>query len=122
MAEKFVLHVLKENPDGSKEEVEGSFSVYELKKHMSEDQFAALLDDWLNSYDNQYMKGQRIARKLFGTHPTGQGFIIRFALGILTGFAEKDSFIDARNETPLSMCRKIKAMVDSGELEKGYMI
>jgi hypothetical protein len=122
MAEKFILHVLQTNPDGTKVEVEQSFSVYELKQHMSEEQFAALLDDWLNSYDNQYNKGQRVARHLFHTHPTGQGFIIRFALGILTAFGEKTDFIDARNETPIAMCRKIKAQVESGELEKGYMI
>lgn len=122
MTEKITFNVLRTNPDGTKVEVEQSFSVYELKQHMNEEAFSALLEEWLNSYANQYTKGQRVARNLFYAHPTGQANIIRFLLGALTGFAEKDTFIDGRNEIPLAMCRKIKELVESGELQMGHMI
>jgi hypothetical protein len=122
MTDKIKLNVLQTNPDGSKAEVEISFSTYELRKHLTEEFFAELLDEYNNNYGNQYEKGQRIAKHLFYTHPTGQANIIRFVLGILTGFGEKTDFIDGRNETPVAMCKKIKELVDNGTLEKGYMI
>lgn len=122
MSEQIKFNVLQTNPDGTKAEVEISFSTYELRKHLTEEFFAELLDEYNNNYGNQYEKGQRIARNLFYTHPTGQANIIRFVFGILTGFAEKTNFIDERNETPLAMCRKIKELADNGTLEKGYMI
>lgn len=122
MSEKITFNVLQTNPDNSKAEVEISFSVYELKKHLTEEAFADLLEEWLNSYEDQYKKGQRVAHDMFYVHPTGQANIIRFVLGILIGFSEKTDFIDGRNEIPLTMCKKIKELVDNGILVKGYMI
>jgi hypothetical protein len=122
MTEKITFNVLQTNPDGTKAEVEISFSTWELKKHLTEKALADLLDEYNNNYDDQYKKGQRIAEHLFYTHPTGQANVIRFVLGILTGFAEKTDFIDGRNETPIAMCKKIKELVDDGTLEKGYMV
>lgn len=96
-------------------------SVYEIARNITEGQFADLLEDFLNNYNGDYTKGQRIGRMLHRTHRTLQGSAIRFALGIIVALGEQE-YTDARNEKGVALGKKLKTMLDNDELDMGYMI
>jgi hypothetical protein len=95
--------------------------VYMIAKHMTEEQLADFLDEFENKYSNEYAQGQRIGKHIQRIHRTCQGSIIRLLLGILAGVGDTEYF-DERNEMGVSACKKIKQMIDDGELKYGYMI
>lgn len=95
--------------------------VYYVAKHITEEQIADLLEDYMNCFSNEYEKGQRIGRMLQRSHRTLQGSTVRLLLGILVGIGDTQYF-DARNEKGVAVGKKLKEMIESGELNFGYMI
>lgn len=104
-----------------KVETEVEVPVYMIAKHMSEEQLADFLEDYENKYSNEYAEGQRIGKLLQCSHRTLQGSAVRLLLGILVGIGDTQYF-DARNEKGVAVGKKLKEMIESGELNFGYMI
>lgn len=107
--------------EGSLIEGEVEISVYDIAKHMTEEQLADFLADYENKYSNEYAEGQRIGGLLQHSHRTFQGSVARLLLGILVGIGDTQYF-DARNEKAVALGKKLKVMIESGELNFGYMI
>jgi hypothetical protein len=82
---------------------------------------AKFLSDFVNCGMKDFREGMAVGKALTTDHPTLQASAIRFCLGVIIAFAEKD-YTDARNEVPVAMARQIKRMVDDGVLKMGYMI
>ena len=96
-------------------------SIYSISKAFKADHVAVLLDNWLNSFEYGFERGQYIGRCWRNTHRTLQRTAVRFALGILCGIAEQE-YSDPRNADALAMAQKVKAMYDAGELDTGRFI
>jgi hypothetical protein len=95
--------------------------VYYIARHITEGQIADLLDDYMNKYSNEYNEGQRIGKMLQTSHRTLQGSVCRLLVGILVGMGDTEYF-DARNEKAVALGKQIKAMIEKGEMNFGYMI
>jgi len=95
--------------------------VYYIAKHITEEQIADFFEDYMNCYCNEYNKGQRIGEMLQNSHRTLQGSCARLFLGILVGIGNTEYF-DARNEKAVALGKQLKAMIEKGELNFGYMI
>jgi hypothetical protein len=96
-------------------------SVYVLSRSMTTQNVADFLDDYLNVGMKDYREGERVGALLQTSHRTIQASVIRFALGIIIGLSKQD-YTDARNEMPIAMGKKITKMVETGELEMGWII
>jgi hypothetical protein len=92
-----------------------------VARHITEEQIADLLDDYMNKFSNEYKEGQRIGKMLQTSHRTLQGSVCRLLLGVLVGMGDTEYF-DARNERAVALGKKLKEMIESGELNYGYMI
>jgi hypothetical protein len=92
-----------------------------VARHITEAQIADLLDDYMNKFSNEYKEGQRIGKMLQTSHRTLQGSVCRLLLGILVGMSDTEYF-DARNERAVALGKKLKEMIENGELNFGYMI
>ena len=92
-----------------------------LAKSLTLDNMAGLLQDYVNSGMKDMRDGEVVGKLLQTSHRTLQASVIRFCLGIIVSLGEQD-YTDARNEMPVAMAKKIKAMLDSGELKAGWMI
>lgn len=90
-------------------------------KSLSNEQFAEMLGDYMNCFCNEYKKGQEIGKELQNQHRTLQGSVCRLLLGMLVGMGDTEYF-DARNEKAVALGKKLKEMIESGELNYGYMI
>lgn len=82
------------------------------------DEFAGVLDDYLNNGGKQYKDGLVVGRNLRGTHRTLQRQAIGFCLGIICGLSEQDH-TDLRNEAAIETAKKIKEMYETGNLDIG---
>jgi len=80
--------------------------------------FARLLDDYLNAGGKQFPDGQRVGLELRKTHRTLQRQVVAFCLGIICGISEQE-YTDPRNETAIATAKKIFEMVSNGELPVG---
>jgi len=100
---------------------EQTVSVYQLARAIKEEQFSELLQDWLNNFNGDYTKGERLGKLLHRAHRTLQGCAYRWCLGILVAIGEQEHY-DARNEVAVKNGMKIKEMLKDGTLEKGWMI
>ena len=100
---------------------DGVISVHVVAKSITNDNMAQLLDNHLNSFNDQYRNGQSVGKKLHGTHPSCQGNVGRWALGVLVGLGE-EHYTDARNEKIVALGKELKRMIEKGELDMGYMI
>ena len=110
------------NYDTKEVEITGEVSERDLRITLYEpEDFAKFLTTYLNYFRAGSRLGTEIAKNLLNEHRTLQATTIRFAMGILLGMAQQE-YTDARNEMPVEMCRKIKQMVDDGELRMGWMI
>ncbi len=101
--------------------LEGEVSVSEIARCISHEQFVYLFDNFLNYGMKDYREGYAVGRDLQHTHRSLQASAIRFALGVIVGLSEQE-YTDARNEVPVETAKKIAKMLESGELEKGWMI
>lgn len=98
-----------------------SISVYTISKSMTLDNFSKLFDEFLNLGGKGYREGQLVGQKLRFTHRSLQRLAICFAFGIIAGLSEQDH-TDPRNDTAIQTAKKIKAMIDQGELPFGLYI
>lgn len=92
-----------------------------LRDHITEEQIVDFLDDYMNQFCDEYKKGQRMGKMLQRSHRTLQGSICRLLVGMLVGMGDTEYF-DARNEKAVALGKQIKAMIESGEMNFGYMI
>jgi hypothetical protein len=100
---------------------EEELSVRDVAKALTNEQFAEMLGDYMNCFCNEYNKGQEIGQLLQRQHRTLQGSVCRLLLGMLVGIGDTEYF-DARNEKAVALGKQLKAMIENGELNFGYMI
>jgi hypothetical protein len=96
----------------------GEFSIGMIARSMSVEQFTELYNDFLNLGGKGYLSGQAVGEQLRFTHRTLQRSAIAFALGIIIGISDQ-KYTDARNETAISTAKKIKELMDNGEIPLG---
>jgi hypothetical protein len=82
---------------------------------------ADFLDNFCNIGMKDFGEGLAVGKACLNRHPTIQGSIIRFCLGVILAFAEQQC-TDRRNEMPVAMAKKIKELVDNGALKAGWII
>jgi len=98
-----------------------SISIYSIARSMTLDNFIKLFDEFLNLGGKQYAEGKIIGMKLRFTHRSLQRLAICFAFGIIAGLSEQE-YTDARNETAVATAKRVKQMIDQGELPFGLYI
>lgn len=109
-------------------EVEVSAS--EIGSHITDDQLAELLEDYINHF-KEYRHGEKIGKLMENSHRTLQASLFRWALGICIGLSERTitfpnghtiEATDGRNEMSVACGKKIKELIENGTLKMGYMI
>ena len=99
------------------------YNVIEQARGLKPEEFAKLLEQRCNSYNADYKNGIKVGEFLRNAHRTLQATVFRYLLGIIVGLGKQElRFTDARNETAVKGAQRIGTMIDSGELEIGYMI
>lgn len=98
-----------------------SISIYTISKSMTLDNFTKLFDEFLNIGAKDFQDGKQVGLKLRFTHRSLQRLAICFAFGIIAGLSQQE-FTDPRNETAIQTAKKIKTMIDLGELPFGLYI
>jgi hypothetical protein len=122
MNEHSTIHLKTWNDNtGTNEDTGESFSVYSLAKSLTQGNFAALLEEFLNLGGKGYREGHEIGLQLRYTHRTLQRSVICFAFGLIAGLSEQE-FTDPRNETAIRTAKKIAQMLADGELPVGLYI
>jgi hypothetical protein len=103
------------------EETGQTIDVYTLAKSMTVENFAAMLDDFLNLGGKGFREGKQIGLELRFTHRTLQRLVICFTFGIIAGLSEQE-YTDPRNETAIQTAKKLVKLMDSDELPLGFYI
>ena len=104
-------------------EITADVSIYQLvRAPFKTENMAEFLDDYLNCNMKDQREGKEIGKIEQSTHPTLQASLFRFAVGIIIGLAEGDRYTDQRNAAAITAAKKISQMVESGEINIGYMI
>jgi hypothetical protein len=103
------------------EETGETVSIYTVARSMTLDNFTKLFDEYLNLGGKQYAEGKIIGQKLRYTHRSLQRLAICFAFGIIAGLSEQE-YTDPRNETAIETAKKVKQLIDKGELPFGLYI
>jgi len=110
------------NSDCSRVEETGeSLSTHQVAKSLTSENFAALLDEFLNIGGKDFREGKEIGLQLHFTHRTLQRLVICFAFGLIVGLSEQE-YTDPRNETAIQTAKKIAQMLEDGELHLGLYI
>ena len=110
------------NSDCSRVEETGeSLSTHHVAKSLTSENFAALLDEYLNLGGKDFREGKEIGLHLRFTHRTLQRLVICFAFGLIVGLSEQE-YTDPRNETAIQTAKKIAQMLEDGELPLGLYI
>ena len=122
MDDKNTIKIREYNSETSRTEETGeTIDVYTLAKSLTIENFAAMLDDFLNLGGKGFREGKEIGLQLRFTHRTLQRLVICFAFGIIAGLSEQE-FADARNEIAIQTARKVVQLMESGELPVGLYI
>ena len=109
--------VLKEyNYDTRETEIKGEVGTYTLCRSMTLENFAAVLDEYLNLGGKGRREGEEIGKAFRSTHRTLQGQMVEFAFGLLAGISQQE-YTDPRNATAIAMAKKVTAMREKGELD-----
>ena len=103
------------------EETGETIDVYTLAKSLTLENFASMLDDFLNLGGKGYREGRQVGLQLRFTHRTLQRLVICFAFGMIAGLAEQE-FTDPRNETAIQTAKKVVQLMESGDLPVGLYI
>lgn len=98
-----------------------SLSLYLVAKSMKPRNLASLLSSYLNSFSVDFGTGKSIGKLFHCEHRTLQGSLYRFVLGILVGLSDQE-YTDPRNEVAVRNSKKIRQMIEDGEIEVGYLI
>ena len=99
----------------------GEVDTSTVARCMTSENFAYLLDCYLNYGGKDFPNGKDVGEKLQRTHRTLQRLAVAFALGVIVGISDQD-YTDARNETAIATAKKIAEMVEDGELPLGMHI
>ena len=122
MDEKNTIKIREYNSKTSRNEETGeTIDVYSLAKSLSIENFAAMLDDFLNLGGKGYREGKEIGLQLRFTHRTLQRLVICFAFGMIAGLSEQ-VHTDPRNETAIQTAKKVVQLMESDELPLGLFI
>jgi hypothetical protein len=103
------------------EETGETITVYTLAKSLTLENFASMLDDFLNLGGKGFREGKEVGSQLRFTHRTLQLLVVCFAFGLITGLAEQE-YTDARNETAIQTAKKVVQLMEAGELPVGLYI
>lgn len=98
------------------------FSAYTVARSIPNlDGFAEVLDDYLNAGGKQFPEGKKVGLRLRQTHRTLQRQVVAFCLGVICGISEQE-YTDPRNDVAIKTAKKVREMVDAGELPVGPYI
>ncbi|MFC2053487.1 hypothetical protein ACFLV7_04195 [Chloroflexota bacterium] len=110
------------NPDSHRTEETGeTISAHQIAKSMTLENFAVVLDDFLNLGGKGFREGKLVGLQMHTTHRTLQRLVICFAFGLIAGLSEQE-YTDPRNETAIQTAKKIAKMIKEGELRLGPYI
>lgn len=110
------------NSDFSRMEESGEIiSTYTVAKSMTIENFAAMLDEFLNLGGKDFREGKAVGLLMRHSHRTLQRLVICFAFGLVAGLAEQE-YTDARNETAIQTAKKIAQQIEEGDLPLGLYI
>lgn len=110
------------NSDCSRiEETGEKISTYQVAKSLTSENFAALLDEYLNLGGKDFRESKEIGLQLRFTHRTLQRLAICFAFGIIAGLSEQE-YTDPRNKTAIQTAQKVAEMLEAGEFPLGLYI
>lgn len=98
-----------------------TIDVYTLAKSLTIENFAAMMDDFLNLGGKGFREGKEVGLQLRFTHRTLQRLVICFAFGMIAGLSEQE-YTDPRNETAIQTAKKVVQLMESGELPVGLYI
>lgn len=122
MDDKNTITIKAYNSETSNNEETGeTISVYTLAKSLTLENFAVMLDDFLNLGGKGFREGKEVGLQLRFTHRTLQRLIICFAFGMISGLSEQE-YTDPRNEVAIQTAKKIVQLMESGELPVGQYI
>ena len=110
------------NSDTGRYETNGDeLNAYILARSLSPENFATLIEDYLNLGGKGFREGKQVGLQLRFTHRTLQRLVICFAFGLIAGLSEQE-FTDPRNEQAIQTAKKIAQMLEAGELPVGSYI
>ena len=112
-----VLHEYNDTSDRVEERVQ-QFSVFQIARSLTLEQFTELLDAFLNLGGKGWREGKAVGLQLRFTHRSLQRLAVCFCLGIICGLAEQQ-YTDPRNETAIATAKKIVQLIAEGELQFG---
>ena len=122
MTDKHIIRLKEYNMDTHRTEETGeTIRTGQIAQSMTLENFASLLDDFLNRGGKGYREGLMAGLQLRCSHRTMQRLIICFAFGLIAGLSEQE-YTDARNETAIETAKKIAQMLNAGELPLGLYI
>jgi hypothetical protein len=122
MNENTVIHLHEYNSEtGCNEDTGETMNSYQIAKSFSLENFAELLDEFLNLGGKGYREGREIGLQLRSTHRTLQRLVICFAFGLIAGLSEQE-YTDPRNEIAIQTAKKVVQLMESGELPVGQYI
>lgn len=122
MSETTTIEMKEWNPSSGMTEKTGEeLSIYAVARSMTLENFVKLFDEFLNLGGKGYREGQLVGKELRTTHRSLQRLAICFAFGIIVGLSEQQ-FTDPRNETAIESARKVKHLIEQGELPFGAYI
>jgi len=103
-----------------KEEIaDADVGVHSLARSMDAEQFAQLLEDWVNNFSSRYKRGLKIGHELRRSHRTLQRSVIVELVGIIAGLSEQE-YTDLRNEHAIHLAKQIKRVYE--EIGAGGMV
>jgi hypothetical protein len=103
------------------EETGETISVYTVAKSLTLENFASMLDDFLNLGGKGYREGKEVGLQLRFTHRTLQRLAVCFAFGLIAGLSEQE-YTDPRNEIAIQTAKKVVQLMGAGELPVGLYI
>jgi len=122
MNENTIFHLRAYNSETNHNEDTGeALNTYQVAKSLTLENFAELLDEFLNLGGKGYREGKEVGLQLRFTHRTLQRLVICFAFGMITGLSEQ-KYTDPRNETAIQTAKKIAKMLEKDELPFGFYL
>lgn len=115
------ITIYKHDPETDGDVAVATFSPTAVAKAMELEDFAEVLQEFLNYGFKEYADGYAVGHRCRRAHRTIQRSIIAFALGIIAGISEQE-YTDARNETAIETAKKLHDMVANGDLPVGMLI
>jgi hypothetical protein len=122
MIENKTIHLRAYNSEtGRNEETGETLNTYQIAKSLTTENFASILDEFLNLGGKGYREGKEIGLEMRFTHRTLQRLVICFAFGMIAGLSEQE-YTDPRNETAIQTAKKVVQLIEANELPLGFYI